>query len=93
MNGRPRGFHAHKKLHQVAVCLAGSCRMTLDDGHEKAAVTLDDPARGILIRQMVWREMHDFSPDCILMVLASHVYDEDDYIRDYDAFLRSSSKV
>jgi len=90
--GVARGFHAHKALKQVAVCVTGKCRILLDNGIEKADVWLDSPARGIVIREMVWREMHDFSPDCVLLVLASEHYDEDDYIRNYEDFIRKASQ-
>ncbi|WP_172380550.1 sugar 3,4-ketoisomerase [Vibrio sp. Vb339] len=83
-----RGFHAHKKLKQLAVVLKGSCRFLLDDGSEKIELLLDNPAQGLFIESFVWREMYDFSEDCVLMVLADSVYDENDYIRDYDDFLR-----
>lgn len=84
--GVARGFHAHKNLQQVAVCLKGQCRIMLDDGQRTDDVLLDSPAKGLLIDGLKWREMHDFSEDCVLMVLASEVYDESDYIRDYDQF-------
>lgn len=86
--GVARGFHAHKALKQVAVCVTGSCRMVLDNGYQKEEVLLDSPMKGLVIEGMVWREMHDFSPDCVLLVLASEHYDEADYIRDYDDFLK-----
>lgn len=86
--GIARGFHAHKKLQQVAVCVTGHCRMVLDDGEKREEVRLDSPTSGLLIGNMVWREMHDFSPDCVLLVLASEHYDESDYIRDYENFIR-----
>src|SRR5690554_2500664 len=86
--GVARGFHAHKALQQVAICVSGKCKMLVDNGKEKAEVWLDSPAKGILIENMIWREMHDFSEDCVLMVLASEYYDEADYIRDYDNFIR-----
>lgn len=89
--GVARGFHAHKALKQVAVCVSGSCRFVLDDGKNKKEVLLDSPNHGLLIEHMIWREMYDFSEDCVLMVLASEHYDEDDYIRDYDVFLREVS--
>lgn len=85
-----RGFHAHKQLQQVAVCVAGKCRMILDDGKKREEMWLNSPAKGLLIEDMVWREMHDFSEDCVLLVLASEHYDEADYIRDYESFLTSS---
>lgn len=83
-----RGFHAHKNLEQIAVCITGKCRMVLDDGQERTSVWLDSPTKGLKISNMIWREMHDFSPDCVLLVLASEHYDESDYIRHYDDFLR-----
>lgn len=85
--GISRGFHAHKQLKQVAVCVTGSCRMVLDDGKVREDVMLDSATKGILIEEMVWREMHDFSEDCVLLVLASEHYYEVDYIREYDDFI------
>ena len=85
--GVSRGFHAHRNLKQVAVCVTGSCRFVLDNGKQREEVVLDKPTTGLLIEDLTWREMHDFSPDCVLMVLASEYYDKLDYIRDYDEFL------
>ncbi|TNJ09750.1 sugar 3,4-ketoisomerase [Aeromonas veronii] len=82
-----RGFHAHKNLKQVAICISGYCRFVMDNGLSKDEVILDTPSKGLFIDAMQWHEMHDFSADCILLVLASDVYDESDYIRDYDSFL------
>lgn len=87
--GVSRGYHAHRKLQQVAVCVTGKCRMVLDNGHIRDSAWLDSPTRGLLIDDMVWREMHDFSADCVLLVLASECYDEADYIRDYEQFLKA----
>lgn len=86
--GVARGFHAHKALTQVLVCVKGSCRILLDDGKIKEWTTLNQPNQGLIIESFIWREMHDFSEDCVLMVLASDYYDESDYIRDYDEFIR-----
>lgn len=86
--GVARGFHAHKTLKQVAVCVTGSCRMLLNNGQNKEEILLDSPTKGLLIEGLVWREMHDFTPDCVLLVLASEHYDEADYIRDYEDFLK-----
>lgn len=83
-----RGFHAHKKLQQVVVCVSGQCRMILDNGHTREEAWMNSPARGLLIRDMIWREMHDFSPGCVLLVLASDFYDESDYIRSYEHYRR-----
>jgi dTDP-4-dehydrorhamnose 3,5-epimerase-like enzyme len=84
--GVSRGFHAHRALQQVAVCVTGKCRMVLDDGRQRENVWLDSPTKGLLIGELVWREMHDFSPDCVLLVLASELYSETDYIRSYEEF-------
>ena len=83
-----RGFHAHKKLKQLAVVLKGSCRFMLDDGKEKIDFLLDNPEQGLYIESFIWRVMYDFSDDCVLLVLADSFYDEADYIRDYDEFIR-----
>ncbi len=89
--GVSRGFHAHKALKQVAIAVSGSCRFILDDGIEREDILLNDPAQGLLIESFMWREMHDFSDDCVLMVLANQLYDEDDYIRNYDEFISLSN--
>ena len=86
VQGIARGFHAHKTLKQVAICLKGSCRFVMDDGKDKQEVILATPDKGLLIDAMRWHEMYDFSNDCVLMVLADQVYDESDYIRDYEEF-------
>lgn len=83
-----RGFHAHKSLKQILVCIHGSCKILLDNGKEKKIVSLEKPYEGLYISNKMWREMYDFSPDAVLMVLASEVYKEEDYIRDYDTFLK-----
>ncbi|MFI8146298.1 WxcM-like domain-containing protein [Acinetobacter sp. ABJ_C5_2] len=85
---KPRGFHAHIDLKQVAICLKGSCRFILDNGSTKEEVVLDNPTQGLVIEGLIWREMHDFSEDCVLLVLASEHFTEQDYIRNYDEFLR-----
>lgn len=82
-----RGFHAHRDLKQVLFCIHGSCKLLLDNGTEQVDVLLDDPAEGLLIDTPIWREMYDFSPGAVLLVMASEYYDEADYIRDYDEFL------
>ena len=85
--GVARGFHAHRNLRQVAVCVTGKCRMVLDDGEKREEAWLDSPNKGLVINEMVWREMHDFSSDCVLLVLASEHYDASDYIRLYSNFV------
>ena len=84
-----RGFHAHKQLKQIAICVSGKCRMVIDDGRNREEVWLDSPSKGLLIDNNLWREMHDFSEDCVLLVLASEHYNESDYIRSYDDFKRA----
>ena len=86
-----RGFHAHKALEQVAICVKGACTFLLDDGKEKVDCRLDSPTIGLYIGSNTWREMYDFTEDCALMVLASELYDEADYIRDYDQFIQAVS--
>lgn len=90
--GVARGFHAHRTLRQMAVCVRGSCAMMLDDGRAKRTVMLDRPERTVEIGAMIWHEMSDFSEDAVLMVLADQPYDEADYIRDYDAFLAEAGR-
>lgn len=85
--GVTRGHHAHKNLQQVLICVHGSCKICLDNGTEKEVIILDKPDKGLYVSNNMWREMFDFSPDAVLMVLASELYDESDYIRDYDEFL------
>jgi len=87
LSGVSRGFHAHRNLKQVLICVKGSCRILLDDGNSKDNIILDNPQSGLFIEGLVWHEMHDFSEDCVLLVLASDHYDESDYVRDYDNFL------
>ncbi|MBY7734774.1 sugar 3,4-ketoisomerase [Francisella philomiragia] len=83
-----RGFHAHKNLKQVLICVSGCCKILVDDGTSKENVLLNSPDKGLLISGLVWREMFDFSDDCVLVVLASELYDESDYIRNYDDFIK-----
>jgi dTDP-4-dehydrorhamnose 3,5-epimerase-like enzyme len=90
--GVRRGFHAHKNLEQVLVCINGSCNILLDDGKEKIVIKLDNRNEGIHIKKKIWREMSNFSADCVLLVLASEHYDEEDYIRDYEKFLNLIKK-
>lgn len=81
-----RGRHAHKNLQQILVCVHGSCKVLLDDGTDREIVSLDKPYEGIYISGSTWRELYDFSNDAVIMVLASELYNEGDYIRDYREF-------
>ena len=83
-----RGKHAHRALEQVIVCVSGSCDFILDDGATRQCISLTTPVQGLHIKSRIWREFTNFSEDCVVMVLASEHYDEADYIRDYDAFLK-----
>ena len=87
LEGVRRGFHAHKSLEQILICIHGSCKILLDNGREKKVVPLEKPYEGLYVSNDMWREMFDFSPDAVLLVLASELYDERDDIRDYDEFL------
>lgn len=91
--GVVRGKHAHHVLQQLMVCLAGSCKVLLDDGRSTEEVSLAPNHQGLFIDPMVWHEMHDFSSDCVLLVLADGWYDVADYIRDYGAFKAACGKA
>ena len=86
--GVRRGFHAHKCLQQILICVNGSCKIHLDDGSSTAEVLLDKPYEGLYIANNMWREMYDFTPGTVLLVLASEYYDEADYIRNYEDFIK-----
>lgn len=86
--GESRGGHAHKQLRQLVVALSGSFHVTLDDGHERKTVLLNHPWQGLLIDTSIWRTLDDFSSGAVCLVLASEHYEADDYIEDYDEFLK-----
>jgi hypothetical protein len=87
-NNVKRGMHAHYNLKQMVIAVSGSCKFLLDNGKDRHEILLNDPKQGLLIDSLIWREMYDFSHDCVLMVLADAHYDELDYIRDYNIFLQ-----
>ena len=87
-----RGKHAHKDLEQIIVAMDGSCEFVLDDGKERKSIWLNRPDVGLYVGNNIWREMQNFSYGCKLMVLASKHYDEKEYIRNYDDFLREVNK-
>ena len=87
-----RGKHAHYHLKQVLIAVSGSFDIDLDDGRNKKAIHMDSPRRGLLLDGFIWREMKNFSPDCVLMVLASDHYDEKDYVRNYEQFLKEAAQ-
>ncbi len=83
----PRGNHSHYKTKQFLIAVNGSCKVTLDDGEMKETFDLNKPNLGLFQDALIWGNMHDFSDDCVLMVLADYYYDDSDYIRDYAKFL------
>lgn len=86
--GESRGAHAHKALYQLLVAVSGSFSITLDDGSEKRTFLLNRPYQGLLIVPGIWRTLDDFSSGSVCLCLASEMYDEKDYIRDYGQFLK-----
>ena len=86
--GVSRGNHSHYKTKQFLVAVNGSCKVTLDDGYNKETFNLNKPNLGLFQDALIWGTMHDFSSDCVLMVLANEYYDTSDYITDYDKFLK-----
>ena len=92
LKGVVRGKHAHRSLEQILVCIHGTCKVLLDDGNERKVVPLEKPYEGVYVPKYLWREMYDFSEDAVLLVFASELYDEQDYIRDYDDFLQIVKK-
>lgn len=88
-----RGYHAHKNLKQFAICVSGSCTFLLDNGSKEININLNSPTQGLLIEGLIWREMYNFSEDCVLMVLADNYYDENDYIRDYEIFKEEVNRI
>ncbi len=87
-----RGEHAHRRQHQFLVCLKGSCAVVLDDGQNRDEVALDAPDIGLYVPPMIWGIQYKYTADAVLLVLASDIYDADDYIRDYDLFIAEATK-
>lgn len=85
--GESRGAHAHKHLSQLIIAASGSFRVTLDDGNVKRSFFLNRPYQGLYVKPGIWRDLDDFSSGAVCMVLASDVYDKEDYIRDYNEFI------
>lgn len=90
--GESRGGHAHKALYQLIVAVSGSFTVTLDDGTDKKTFVLNRPYTGLLVVPGIWRTLDDFSSGAVCLVLASEIYDEADYIRDYEEFLKCKEK-
>lgn len=87
-NEKTRGQHAHKRCHQILICVKGTCSVVADDGAVREEFILDSPSLGLYLPPMTWGIQYKYSPDAILLVFASDYYEADDYIRDYDEFLR-----
>ena len=88
--GQWRGRHGHRESELLLVALQGGCRVHLDDGRAQEAVTIEDPARALYVGTWVWHELTDFSAGAAILVVASSLYDEAEYLRDYDVFLREA---
>ena len=91
--GMVRGKHAHYCLKQVLVCVSGQCDIEVFDGQTKNTIHMDSPRRGLLLDGFIWREMKNFSQGCVLIVLASEHYDEKDYVRSYEQFLKEVKEL
>lgn len=91
--GEDRGGHAHKELHQLIVAASGSFNVMLDDGQNKKIVTLNRPNYGLMVVPGIWRELFEFSSGAICLVLASHKYDNNDYIRNYEQFINFKQNI
>lgn len=89
--GQWRGRHGHRQSELVLVALHGGCRVHLDDGHVKEEVGLDDPGRGLYVGTFVWHELTDFAAGSAVLVIASTLYDESEYLRDYEIFKREAT--
>jgi len=87
--GKSRGGHAHKNLEQIMISISGSFNVVVDDGQQRKRYYLDHPYYGLYIPRMIWREMDNFSPGAVCLVLASDYYSESDYIRDYGEFIKT----
>lgn len=91
--GEARGGHAHRELNQLIVAASGSFDVLLDDGMNRKVVSLNRPYYGLFLPRMIWRELMNFSSGGICLVLASQVYDERDYYRDYEEFVRDARSL
>lgn len=90
--GESRGSHAHRNLTQLIVAASGAFQVTLDDGTDRKSFTLNRPYQGLLVRPGIWRDLDNFSSGSVCMVLASEIYDKEDYIRDYQSFIDYRNK-
>ena len=82
-----RGIHANRTSRFVFICVNGSCSITADDGNKKETFLLDDPTKALYMDKMVWKEIFNYTVDCVLVVLSDSLYDKNEYIRDYESFI------
>ena len=87
-----RGHHAHKKCEQIIFCINGSFKLKLDDGTNQQIILMNNPSLGIILGKKLWHTMFNFSSDCVILVLANDYFDKNDYIRNYDGFLKYIEK-
>lgn len=92
LDGVERGFHSHRNLEQILIAINGSIKIKIKTPDKEEIVTLNNPSEGLYIGNMIWREMFDFSPNSVLLVLASKKYDENDYLRNYDEYVSEYRK-
>lgn len=90
--GVVRGQHANKKTKHILISVSGKCEVMVDDGKTIQDYNLDSPSKGLFIDSMTWKEMKNFSQDCVLLALASHEHDSAEYIKDYDEFKKTIRK-
>ena len=90
--GEPRGIHAHKECHQFLICVAGTVKAMVDDGEHRQVFTLSSNGQGLHMPPLIWGCQYDYSPDAVLLVLASHNYDAEDYIHEYSEFLAARAR-
>lgn len=93
MKGVERGFHAHHQTLQVLFCIKGEVTIVLDNGHKREKFVMKESNKGIFLDKMMWHEMNNFKKDTILLVIASEIYEESDYIRDYQEFNKIAQQV
>jgi dTDP-4-dehydrorhamnose 3,5-epimerase-like enzyme len=92
-SGAERGGHSHKEQQEFLIALSGSFTVVLNDGKEEKSITLNKPNQGLLIPNGIWRELENFSSGSVCLVIASEVFEEEDYIRDYNTFLLSKNRT
>lgn len=91
--GAERGAHGHRRLRQIIIAVHGSFDVVVDDGYQQATFVLDNPSRGLYVGPMVWRDMVNFTPGTVGLWLVSEPYDESEYYREYDEFLRDAKAM